>query len=183
MGDMAQTHETASRMKRIAITGPECTGKTMLAQQLAAQYKTVWVREYAREYLDGLSRRYEYDDIIQIARGQVRDEDRLAAQATGFLFCDTCLLVCKVWSLVRFGRVDAWITEMIEARPYDLYILPQPDIEWTADTLRENPADRWDLLERYRDELKALGRPWIEVSGSPGERVNRAIAALGISFA
>lgn len=169
-------------MRRIAITGPECTGKTMLAQQLAAHFKTAWVPEYAREYLNALSRPYEYDDIIQIARGQLRDEENLAAKATNFLFCDTCLLVCKVWSLVRFGRVDAWIEEMIITRPYDLYILPQPDIEWTADPLRENPEDRWQLLERYRDELTQLRRSWIEVSGSPDERLNRAIAAIETSF-
>jgi NadR type nicotinamide-nucleotide adenylyltransferase len=165
-------------MKRIAITGPECCGKTTLARQLAAHFGTLWVPEYAREYLEQRDGLYGFEDIAQIAKGQMRDEERLAALAKRYLFCDTCLLVCKVWSLVSFGRVDDWITDSIELRPYDLYILPQPDFDWVGDPLRENPEDRWELLERYREELKLLDRSWLEVAGQPIDRLNTAIAGI-----
>jgi NadR type nicotinamide-nucleotide adenylyltransferase len=167
-------------MKRIAITGPESTGKTMLAQQLAEHFQTVWVPEFARTYLDARGGAYAFEDILHIAQGQLREEERMLPMAVDFLFCDTCFLVCKVWSDVRFGRTDPWITEALTTRPYDLYIVPQPDFEWVADPLRAHPQpeDRWALLQRYRDELTRYGRTWTEVSGSPKERFDTAMAAV-----
>ena len=55
----------------ITIVGPESSGKTTLARQLAADLGCPWVPEYAREYLDGLGRTYEEDDLQIIARGQL----------------------------------------------------------------------------------------------------------------
>ncbi|HXB53854.1 MAG TPA: AAA family ATPase, partial [Vicinamibacteria bacterium] len=34
------------------LTGSECTGKTTLASELAEHYRTVWVPEQSRVYLD-----------------------------------------------------------------------------------------------------------------------------------
>ncbi|MDV7398455.1 ATP-binding protein, partial [Arthrospira platensis SPKY1] len=55
---------------RIALTGPESTGKTTLAKALAARFDTVWAPEYARTYLERLGRPYQYGDLEVIARGQ-----------------------------------------------------------------------------------------------------------------
>jgi len=173
---MAQTPEAT--IKRIAITGPECTGKTTLATQLASHFGTTWVREYARAFLSQINRPYTYDDITTIAKRQRALEEEAAVTANGFLFCDTCLLVCKVWSRWKYGKVDAWIEREIESTSYDLYLLPLPDIGWKADPLRENPNDRWDLLERYREELRTLNRTWVEISGSPEDRLKTAIGAV-----
>lgn len=165
-------------MKRVAITGPECTGKTTLARQLAEHFETQWVPEYAREYLSQHGTEYRHEDILKIAMKQLELETKMTVLANEILFCDTCLLVCKVWSEVRFGRVDAWIVSQIHDHPYDLYIMPLPDFPWVGDPLRENPNDRWDLLERYRGELRRLGRRWIEVSGSEKQRLSVAVAAV-----
>ena len=61
-------NKTNEMIRRIAITGPESTGKSMLAQQLADHYHTLWVPEFARDYLTSLNRPYEEDDILYIAR-------------------------------------------------------------------------------------------------------------------
>ncbi|MCD4681228.1 MAG: ATP-binding protein, partial [Bacteroidales bacterium] len=85
-------------IKRIAITGPESTGKSQLAKKLAEHYNTVWVPEFAREYLNIINRPYGQADILDIAKGQVESEDRLANFAKKILFCDTEAIVTKIWS-------------------------------------------------------------------------------------
>jgi nicotinamide riboside kinase len=60
---------------KITITGPESSGKTTLAQKLAQTFDTLWVPEYAREYIDQLDRPYLEADLLEIARGQVARED------------------------------------------------------------------------------------------------------------
>lgn len=76
-------------IKKIAITGPESTGKSLLAEQLARYYNTVYVPEYAREYIDNLNKPYNFDDILKIAKAQLKNEKLLETKANKILFCDT----------------------------------------------------------------------------------------------
>lgn len=62
-------------MKKIVVIGPESTGKSTLCEQLAAHYKTDWVREYAREYLLKNGTDYSYEDLLTIAKGQIAGEE------------------------------------------------------------------------------------------------------------
>jgi len=72
---------------RIAITGPESTGKSTLAAQLARHYNALWVPEYARTHLELLNRPYTANDILLIARRQLQAEEETAA-ATPLLFAE-----------------------------------------------------------------------------------------------
>ena len=85
-----------SKLIKIAITGPESTGKSQLAEELAAYYHTVFVPEYARGFIDRLDRPYNREDILEIAKGQIREEERTIQRATRMLFCDTELIVTKM---------------------------------------------------------------------------------------
>jgi len=82
-------------LKRVAITGPESTGKTNLAAWLANIYKTVWVPEYAREYLEKNGPDYALEDVVAIAKEQLARENAAAENARKILICDTDLLVTK----------------------------------------------------------------------------------------
>jgi nicotinamide riboside kinase len=62
-------------LKKIVIIGPESTGKSTLCSQLAVHYGTIWVREYAREYLLEHGTDYSYEDLLKIAQGQIRLEE------------------------------------------------------------------------------------------------------------
>ncbi|HMX36032.1 MAG TPA: AAA family ATPase, partial [Ferruginibacter sp.] len=55
--------------------GPESTGKSMLSEKLAAHYGTIWVKEYAREYLLTHGKNYSFENLLDIARGQIREEE------------------------------------------------------------------------------------------------------------
>lgn len=166
-------------MRKILFTGPESTGKTQIAQQLAAQYDEPWVPEYARAYLQQLGRPYREADLIDIARGQLAAEDEQAPKANNFLFCDTSLIVIKVWSEYKYGRCHPWILEQLHRRSYDLIVLCGIDTPWTPDPQRENPDEREELYHIYQVELQALGQPCIELWGSLTERLDKMSAYLG----
>jgi len=165
-------------IRRIAVTGPESTGKSTLSEQLADYYQTVWVPEYARTYLDGLNRPYTQADILAIAQGQVRLEQELELQARHLLICDTELLVAKVWSEHAFGQCPAWITRQLGEQHYDLYLLAGIDIPWEPDPQREHPHLREYFYQRYRQELISRGWPYVDVRGNLPERMRQAIAAI-----
>ncbi|MCF6401860.1 ATP-binding protein [Chitinophaga filiformis] len=167
-------------MLKVVVIGPESTGKSTLSDQLAAHYQTVWVPEYARQYLEELPRPYEQHDLLTIAAGQLALEDKLAAQANRLLICDTDLHVIKVWSEHKYGACDPRILEQIATRPYNLYLLTYIDIPWEEDPQREypDPAMREYFYNIYRDLVATSGVPWVEIKGSFEERKSLAVTAV-----
>ena len=167
-------------IKKIVVIGPESTGKSTLSQQLANELKTLWVPEYGRRYLEELGREYNEDDLLQIARGQIAQEDALAAKANKFLICDTDLHVVKVWSESKYGRCHKWILEEIAKRTYDLYMLTYIDVRWEDDPLREHPEEvqRHYFYNIYADIVQQSGLPWIDVRGNMQERLTLAKDAV-----
>ena len=167
-------------MRRISLTGPESAGKSTLAAQLAAHYGTVCVPEYARQYLEAHGARYALPDLEAIAHGQLAAEDAAAGQARRLLFCDTDLLVLKIWAENAFGTCPAWVLAALEKPRYALTLLLAPDLPWAPDPLREHPdpAQRWHFYGLYRQELTQRGWPFAEISGPPAQRLARAVAAV-----
>ena len=165
-------------MLKIAITGPESSGKTTLTRQLARHYQVNWVPEFAREYLDQLGRAYRREDLRRIAEGQIKLEQEAASQAGRLLLSDTELTVIKVWSDFKYGAVDPWIAAQHQQQQYDLYLLCKADITWEFDPLRESPLDRPVLYFMYKRELKQLNARFIEMEGSEQERLHTAIGYI-----
>lgn len=179
---MVQFHTTDDAtnkdLLKVAVVGPECTGKSSLSEFLAKHYRTEWVPEYARGYLDNLTYPYEKHDLITIAHGQLRIEDVWAKTANKLLICDTNLLVIKVWSEFKFGDCDEEIIESLHSRKYDLYLLTYIDVPWEADPQREHPDRREELYKIYLNELKATNAPFTEIRGEREERRNAAMEAI-----
>lgn len=167
-------------MLRVALTGPESTGKTTLSQQLAAHYGTHWVPEYARGYLDarGIGLDYTLADIDAIARGQLAAEDAAAAEAEALglpvLFCDTELLVIKVWAEHSFGQCPGWVEAEMARRRYDLVLLLDTDIPWAPDPQREHPHLRRYFFELYHRELSGQLSNFAVISGDAAHRLEQA---------
>jgi NadR type nicotinamide-nucleotide adenylyltransferase len=168
-----------SEIKKIAIIGPECTGKSELSKFLASHYKTEWVPEYARTYIDNLHHRpYNQDDLLKIAHGQLRLEDEFTRDAQKVLICDTNLYVIKIWSEFKYGNCAEEILKQIQTRRYDLYLLTYVDIPWQEDPQREHPARREELYQIYYREMKAQGVPFVEIKGERELRRAAAIQAI-----
>jgi NadR type nicotinamide-nucleotide adenylyltransferase len=165
-------------MIRIAITGPESTGKSWLAEQLAVHYRTVWVPEYAREFLSKTGGSYDYEDILAISKGQLYSENGLLDNANEVLFCDTEFLVTWIWCEVKYGKVHPFIQEAARNHRYDLYLLCNIDLPWEYDPLREHPDMRHKLFEMYQQKLERLDANFRVISGFGRERLQEAILAV-----
>lgn len=165
-------------LKRIAITGPESTGKSSLCRQLAKHYNTFWVEEYARSYINDLKKPYNLDDIINIAKGQLINENQIAEKANDLLFCDTELIVTKIWSEHKFGICPGWILDNIKNHKYDLYLLCNVDLDWEPDPQREHPNLRQYFFDIYKLELEKRDCNFGIVSGKGDERLQNAIKLI-----
>jgi NadR type nicotinamide-nucleotide adenylyltransferase len=165
-------------VKRVAVFGAESTGKTTLAEKLAARFGTVWVPEFARTYLDRKGPPVELADIEPIARGQIADEDRLARAADRVLFCDTELETTVIYSEQYFGVCPDWIRAEARRRRYDLYLLLAIDVPWVPDPWRDFGHAREALNARFRAALVGKAAPVVEIRGAWDERLEAATAAV-----
>jgi NadR type nicotinamide-nucleotide adenylyltransferase len=167
--------------RRIAVIGPESTGKSTLCTELAEHYRSLWVPEYAREFLEKHGLQYTYDDLLVIAKEQVALEDRIAAKSSSpFLFIDTNLYVMKVWCEFVYGKCHQWILDEIPRRRYDLYLLCNIDLPWEYQEMREYPDldSRARLFNMYKDILVNQPVPWTTISGNDQQRKHSAIAFI-----
>ncbi|WP_462222427.1 AAA family ATPase [Ferruginibacter sp.] len=177
-------------MKKIVIIGPESTGKSTLCEQLATHYKTIWVKEYAREYLLKNGTDYTFENLLTIAKGQLLQEDTGLTKLPTInhqpstVFFDTDMYVMKVWCEFVFGKCHHWILNRIVERKYDLYLLCNIDLPWVKDELREYPdlENRQKLYHHYKDIMVNQNVPWVDISGGYEERLGKAIDAINNSL-
>ena len=169
-----------SDLVKVVLFGPESTGKTTLSQQLARQYNTVWVPEYAREYLqdkwNNERKTCEPKDLLPIARGQIRLENDLTKKASDVLICDTDLLETKVYSEAYYlGYCDPVLEKYALKNSYDLYFLTYIDTPWEADDLRDKPNERERMFEYFHDTLKRYDRNFVILKGDKKTRLKTAV--------
>lgn len=165
-------------MIRVVLTGSESTGKSTLAERLAAHFGVEWVPEFVREFVARKGAAPEFADHGPIARGQMALEDAYAARASRLLLQDTDLLSTVVYARHYFGEVPDWIAEAARARRPDLYLLMDIDLPWVADPQRDRGDRREEMQALFRDAVVASGAPWVTISGERDERYRRAVAAI-----
>lgn len=191
-------------IRKIVIVGPESTGKSTLCEELAQEFHTEWCPEFARFFLLENGTQYTFDQLLEIARGQlaleeeytrkieqkwswsaqencwINSHDLITSIQPPTLFIDTDMYVMKVWCEYVFGRCHPFILEQIAKRKYDGYLLCAPDLPWVKDELREYPDDknRIELFHLYKDLLINQTTPWAIISGNDEQRLLSAIHAV-----
>jgi nicotinamide riboside kinase len=167
---------------KIAMFGPESTGKTTLAIQLADHYKTAWVPEFARDYLqkkwDQKQQICTVDDMLPIAYGQTTLENEKLLIANKYLFCDTNLMVTKVFSEVYYDYCDPLLNKAAQEHDYDLFFLTDIDVPWEKDDLRDRPQGRESVFTVFKKSLIESNKPFITLSGDKDLRLKKAIAII-----
>jgi len=163
---------------KIALFGPESTGKTTLAKQLAAYYNTEWVPEFARDYLqlkwEENQQICTLEDMMPIAYGQVALENEKLKAAKKYLFCDTNLMVTKVFSEVYYGFCNPNLMDAAIEHEYDLFFLTDIDVPWEKDDIRDKPEGRETVFSVFRQTLIESKKPFITLSGNKESRLEKA---------
>ncbi|PZD78943.1 AAA family ATPase [Mesonia sp. K7] len=168
---------------KIALFGPESTGKTTLASELAVHFHTQWVPEYSRAYLqkkwDEEQKICEISDLIPIAKGQIKLENELAKKANRVLFCDTNVRQTYEYGKAYFKNFEnKALKECVEKHHYDLYFLTQIDVPWEADDLRDKPNEREQMLQLFKASLDADNINYVILEGNKKQRLKKAITIV-----
>jgi len=163
-------------IKKIAIVGPESTGKSTISQLLAKHYKVSWVPEYARYYCENLNAPYTLQDEVNMFYGQLALEDAiLVTTENDFIICDTTFVTVKIWSDEMLGETPQIVLDTLPKRPYDLYLLMDIDLPWQDDPLRDFPDKRAYFMQVWKQELEALHANYKVINGLGAIRIKNAI--------
>jgi nicotinamide riboside kinase len=163
---------------KIALLGPESTGKSTLAAALADYFGTGWVPEFARSYLPTLTHEYTEADVLHCAKEQRNLEDAACRATTArLLFFDTDMINLSVWLEYRFSKAPDWLTKELKSR-YDFYLLTTPDLPFEPDPLREHPDLREYFFDKYRQAIHAAGIPYQVIEGVGKQRFENARRAV-----
>ena len=133
---------------RILITGPECTGKSCLAELLSQKLHIPWFPEYARTYLEEQGKDHIKEDILKI--GQTHHQLLHSFTPDQPLILDTYLLNLVIWSEQKYGTVDKWLVQEAKAAQFDLILLMDTDLTWQQDGYRESAGKTDALLVHFK---------------------------------
>lgn len=168
----------ASEIIKIAVVGPESTGKSTMSAFLAAHYQTVWVPEFARGYCEKLTAPPTWQDEVNMFYGQLALEQELLPKANRLLICDTTFITVKIWSDQLFGSAPQEVLDELPRHPYHLYLLLDIDLPWQDDPLRDFPHLREHFMQVWHRELKALNANYTVISGTGQDRYERAVEVI-----
>lgn len=161
-------------VKRVAMVGPESTGKTTLARDLAHHFQTVWAPEYARGYIDAHEGTITREMFPLFVRGQRASIAALARQANRLLICDSDLHATALFHELYFDCRAEDLLEAARADSYDLYLVMDCDVPHVQDGSRFHPHKREWFVEQCVEWAKDRGTPYVLIQGSWDERLSLA---------
>ena len=170
---------------KIVVTGPESSGKTLLAEGLASRLQLRWVPEFARYYVAHLGRPYVQRDLKTIYAGQqlwenwFLEKTRLASPTLPALVCDTDWTVIRIWEKYGYATPSVLpVTSDWELSGHTFYLLCSPDFPWQPDPIREHPEERWQLFEMYQQLLLERRLPHLVLKGQHNDRLQMAVSEI-----
>jgi len=171
---MEKTEKPTGKIIKVGVTGPESSGKTWMARNLSERFQEPWLPEYAREYLNIHGPSYTIEDLYHIATEQLKREKLYAGKAAQLLFCDTDVIVLKVWFKYKFNVVPEFIEEALRAKTYGTHLLMRPDLPYEFDELRENPEKGDYFFDIFLREIEENGLDYVIIDGTGTERLKKA---------
>lgn len=164
-------------MLKVIVTGPESSGKTSLCNSLSKHFNISFASEFSRKFLAELNRNYTQDNLLVIAKEQLKT-DKLVVKNQPLSLHDTDLITIKIWSEYKYGNCNSWVLKQVEKQKKEkrFYLLCKPDIPWESDPLRENPNNREELFDIYKKEIKSLKHDFFVIKGE--NRLESAIKRI-----
>ena len=168
------------RINRIAVVGPESSGKTTLSKALSKRLGWSMIEEFAREYFES----HDYsscslNDLIEISKIQFQRTH--AFQLNEAVISDTEIITIEIWAKDKFLEIPKEIEELRKKQIFDLYVLSFPDMPWQDDKLRTDSQRRGIIYKLYLDFLQNNNLPFIEVRGGYQNRVEQIIEYIALN--
>jgi nicotinamide riboside kinase len=164
----------------IALLGAECTGKTALAEALAARTGGLWVPEYLRAFCDtrGRTPRREEQALIMETQHTHMMAALAQAQLKGhpYVFCDTTPLMTAIYSRYVFGDESLFPRARALHGLCERTLLCAPDLPWQADGIQRDGPEARAAVDRLLREALALNG--IDPHPVAGRGTDRLVAAL-----
>jgi nicotinamide riboside kinase len=184
----------------IALLGAECTGKSTLAQALAAHMgassapapdslgpaQALCVPELLRDWCTKAGRPPHIHEQMGIAHAHARALDAARANLgpNGVLVADTTPLMTAIYSLHYFQDASLLPFGLAQQRRFSHTLVTALDLPWQADGfLRDGPAAAQTVDRLLRDTLNQAGVPYQVIHGRGGTRLTQALAVLHHSTA
>jgi nicotinamide riboside kinase len=168
-----------TKSKTIIITGAESTGKSILTNGLATHFRLPFIPEFARNYIENLGRKYNYDDVVLIAKKQIQELNEFQQKNLPWIFSDTWLIITKIWFEEVFGKVPGWLDIEIKKTNIDLFLVCDTDLPWEPDPVRENGGEkRLYLQQKYIETINNYGFNYKIISGKDETRLQNALNHL-----
>ena len=168
----------------VALLGAESTGKTELAQALAAHWRAqgrsvAVVAEVLREWCQRQGRTPLSHEQPLIAAEQAR---RTLAARADLVIADTTPLMTAVYSEIVFADLSLYTYALDHHRIFHHTLLTGLDLPWVADGFqRDSPAVRAPVDALVRSALNQAQMGFQVIYGRGDERLNQALRALGTS--
>jgi len=173
---------------KIALLGAESTGKSQLAQELAAHFNALGHRaeavpETLREWCEHAGRTPRPEEQLGIAEEHERRVDAAAARSA-IVVADTTALMVAIYSAMLFEDATLYRFAIGRQRGYDVTLVTGLDLPWVADGLqRDGPHVREPVDALVRDALARAGIGYRVVYGAGPERLSHALAAIDATLA
>lgn len=172
----------ATRLWRVCVTGPESTGKTMLAARLAARFGTLATVEASRPYAEAKGAPLDVTDVAPIARAQCAEQEAaeraVRARGGSLVVLDTDLVSTVIYGRDYYHAVPPWVLRAERAHRADLYLLCAVDVPWIADGVRDRPGDRDTLWRLFDAALRRRRARVVQVAGDWDARWRVAESAV-----
>ena len=168
-----------NKPKIIVITGAESTGKSTLTKELADHFHVPYIPEIARDYVEKLDRKYNFKDVINIAKSQIEALNKLKDCDYRFIFVDTWLIITKIWFEKVFGKIPDWLNKEINQTEIELFLVCDIDLPWVYDPVRENGGEQRKILHNnYITDLNEFNFNYRIISGENKDRFQNALQYL-----
>lgn len=171
-------------VKKVAILGPESTGKSVISKNLAEHYKTEFVEEYGRTFYEMNGNKIDnVEDFITISKRRQEIENSKVIKSNKILICDTEDITTYYLSKEYFpgyvnNQVDSFFKEKIEKSNYDIYILLSPDCDAVQDGTRVFLEKRKNHYKIIKDMVIKKKVNFFEVGGDWNNRFIKSIEII-----
>lgn len=169
---------------KLALLGAESTGKTQLAQALAAHarglgHTVTVVPEYLREWCDQHGRTPRADEQMALATAHARRIDEAAP--SDWLVADTTPLMVAVYSDLLFNDTSLYPMALAQLQGFDHILVTGQDVPWVADGLqRDGPQVRGPVDHKLRAALDGQGLRYQVVYGLGPQRLAAAVRGMAL---